>query len=66
MKFTTEQAVELLRAAGVADAEIVADGDTDYAQDAALQALDGARSKILQPKWSMKRGRITTKLTGQS
>jgi hypothetical protein len=51
MKLTQSQVVELLKHAGLADVEVVADeAAADYNQDDALKAIDNERSKILKPR----------------
>lgn len=51
MKFTQEQLIQLVKALGVANAEVVADaGSATFDLDAALQSVDDSRTAIIRPK----------------
>lgn len=53
MKLTALQAVELLKAAGLAHAEVVeSDDQSEYDRDEALTAIDVSRTDILKPSWA--------------
>lgn len=55
MKLTQAQAIELLKSAGLVDAEVVEnEADSTYNQDEALTAIDTTRSQILEPKFNEK------------
>lgn len=52
MKLTQEQVLAALKAVGLADVEIVeAAADSDFAEDAFIDAIDNARGSILKPKY---------------
>lgn len=51
MKITAQQSIELLKALGVATAELVeAEGDSEYDRDAAITSIDNSRLDILKPR----------------
>lgn len=55
MKLTQAQAIELLKSAGLVDAEVVADeAESTYNLDDALGSIDTTRSQILEPKFTAK------------
>lgn len=51
MKLTANQAAELLKAAGLAHAEVVEnDSDSDFDMDEGLSAIDSSRTEIIRPR----------------
>jgi hypothetical protein len=64
MKFTTGQLIELAKEIGFQDAEVVeVDTDSDYNKDTALQTVDAARAKVLNPQFKTD---MLKELTGQA
>lgn len=67
MKVTAQQAIELLKHAGLQDAALVEDEkESEYERDGALQAIDNARGEYIKPKIEeMLRSEIEGKIAGK-
>lgn len=66
MKLTQAELIALAKLVGV-DAQVVEDSnESEYDSNAALQAIDGTRSKILQPKWEQEHSeRLESQVNGK-